>query len=378
MNIRHVILDRDGVLNHEAPGSSWIQHPDEFHWLSGALDGLKMLRDAGIRISIATNQSGVGRGVMTPSQLSLVHERMRTTARASGVELDGVFCCTHAPDAGCACRKPAPGLIEAAIGNSGIDAADTVAVGDSSSDLEAAGRAGIRAILLRTGKGSRTEALAAGLGVAVYDDLPALAKSIVAGELQHVPLRIEEIFAEHATVLSEALQASSMMLERVAFAGLHCLRGGGKVFACGNGGSAADAQHLVAELVGRFRNERRALPAVALTGDVATLTAVANDYGYERVFARQLEGLARAGDVLFALSTSGNSPNVVEAARTARRLGCIVVALSGAQGGLLAEHATLSLRVPSGIVARVQEGHQLFIHVIVDLLDELLARGGRS
>src|SRR6201992_2169963 len=124
-------------------------------------------------------------------------------------------------------------------------------------------------------------------------------------------MSINHIFADHAKVTARAAD--------------ECLQSGHKIFACGNGGSAADAQHLVAELIGRFLHERRALPAIALTADTATITALGNDYGYERIFARQLEGLAGRGDLLFAISTSGNSPNVVQAAVAARAKGCVVV-----------------------------------------------------
>lgn len=151
-----------------------------------------------------------------------------------------------------------------------------------------------------------------------------------------------------------------------------CFRQGRKIFACGNGGSASDAQHFVAELVGRFAAERRALSALALIGDAATFTALANDYGYERVFARQLEALARPGDVLFALSTSGNSANVVQAAVTARSLGCTVIALTGATGGRLASHSDLLLSVPSTVVARIQEVHMFCMHVIAEAVDGLI------
>ena len=119
-------------------------------------------------------------------------------------------------------------------------------------------------------------------------------------------MSIANIFAEHAKVTARAAQELPETLGRVVKAVDECLRGGHKILACGNGGSAADAQHLVAELIGRFLHERRALPAIALTADTATLTAIGNDYGYERVFARQLEGLAQKGDLLFAISTSGN------------------------------------------------------------------------
>lgn len=187
-------------------------------------------------------------------------------------------------------------------------------------------------------------------------------------------MSIAKIFAEHAEVTARAAEELPATLERVVQAVHACLREGHKVFACGNGGSAADAQHLVAELVGRFLHERRALPAVALTADAATLTAISNDYGYERVFARQLEGLAARGDLLFAISTSGNSPNVVQAAQTARSLGCVVVAMTGERDSRLAAHADsgLLIRAPSAVTARIQEVHSLCIHAIADTLDTLL------
>jgi D-sedoheptulose 7-phosphate isomerase len=185
-------------------------------------------------------------------------------------------------------------------------------------------------------------------------------------------MRIHEVFAEHAAVAGRAARELPPVLERIIGVLEECLLRGCKVLACGNGGSAAQAQHLAAELLGRFRDERRALPAIALTADTATLTALGNDYGYERVFARQLEALARPGDLLFAISTSGNSPNVVLAARTARSLGCTVIALTGAQGGALAPLADLLLPAPSTVVARVQEVHALCVHIVIDSLDALI------
>jgi D-sedoheptulose 7-phosphate isomerase len=124
--------------------------------------------------------------------------------------------------------------------------------------------------------------------------------------------------------------------------------------------------------VGRFREERRALPAIALTADSAILTALGNDYGYERVFARQVDALAQAGDLLFAISTSGNSPNVVNAAKAARARGCTVVALTGARGGQLAPHADLLVCAPSGVTARIQEVHTLCIHAVAESVDARL------
>jgi D-sedoheptulose 7-phosphate isomerase len=187
-------------------------------------------------------------------------------------------------------------------------------------------------------------------------------------------MSISNIFAEHAKVTARAAEELPEVLERVVAAVDDCLSRGHKIFACGNGGSAADAQHLVAELIGRFLHERRALPAIALTADAATLTAISNDYGYERVFARQLEGLAQRGDLLFAISTSGNSPNVLQAAQTALELGCVVVAMTGERDSKLAAQATagLLIRAPSTVTARIQEVHSLCIHAIADSLDTLL------
>ena len=191
-------------------------------------------------------------------------------------------------------------------------------------------------------------------------------------------MSIQEVFAEHAAVAARAAQELPPVLERIVSAVHDCLRGGGKILACGNGGSAADAQHLVAELVGRFDGERQALAAIALTADTATLTALGNDYGYERVFARQVEALGRAGDLLFAISTSGNSANVVRAAQTAHGLGCTVVGLTGAGGGQLAGHADLLLQAPSKVVARIQEIHALCIHAMVATLDGRIRGHGAS
>jgi D-glycero-D-manno-heptose 1,7-bisphosphate phosphatase len=186
MRYRHLILDRDGVLNCEPPGSGYVREPEDFRWIAGALEGLAMLRRAGIRLSVATNQSGVGRGSMTLGQLEAVHARMLAEAAAAGGALDALLVCPHPPEAGCACRKPAPGLIETAIAQSGILASETLVVGDDARDLEAAARAQVAAALVRTGKGRNTEARmgsprSAGPMVLVYDDLAALARAIVAG-----------------------------------------------------------------------------------------------------------------------------------------------------------------------------------------------------
>jgi D-sedoheptulose 7-phosphate isomerase len=177
-------------------------------------------------------------------------------------------------------------------------------------------------------------------------------------------------FDEHLRVFQEA-RATLLPSIEAAIAGVtDSLAHGGKVLVCGNGGSAADAQHFAAELVGRFVKERRGLPGIALTTDTSALTAIANDYGYDEVFARQVEGLARRGDVLIAISTSGNSKNVVRAAARAKELGCSVIALTGATGGVLAPMCDVAVLVPSNTVARIQEVHELVLHSIAEGVDE--------
>lgn len=163
--------------------------------------------------------------------------------------------------------------------------------------------------------------------------------------------------------------------ERIADAAARCwtaLAADRRVLVFGNGGSAAEAQHFAAELSGRFARERRALPAIALTTDTSVLTAVGNDYGFERVFGRQIEAFGRPGDVAVGLSTSGRSPNVVDGLRTARARGLVTIAVTGPTAADLEPHADLVLAVDGPSTARVQEGHLTVLHVICDLVESAL------
>ena len=145
---------------------------------------------------------------------------------------------------------------------------------------------------------------------------------------------------------------------------------GGKLLVMGNGGSAADAQHFVAEIVGRFKMERRALPAVALSTDTSILTAIGNDYGFEVVFSRQVEALALPGDLVVGISTSGNSPNVLKALELARSMGCRTVGLLGRDGGSIKSVCDVALVVSTTDTPRVQEGHITIIHILCDLMEK--------
>ena len=172
--------------------------------------------------------------------------------------------------------------------------------------------------------------------------------------------------------LLDAMAGDAALCEATAKAADLCvasLRGGGKVMICGNGGSAADAQHWAGELVSRFYYDRPGLAAVALTTDSSILTAIGNDYGYERVFARQVEAIGVKGDVLFALSTSGNSPNVVAALEAARAKGIATVGFTGQGGGRMAALCDLCIRVPSSSTPRIQEGHEVLGHAICGMIE---------
>ena len=154
-----------------------------------------------------------------------------------------------------------------------------------------------------------------------------------------------------------------------------CLRAGGKLLFFGNGGSAADAQHLAAEFVGRFVRERAGLPAIALTTDSSIHTAVGNDYGFDQIFARQVQALGRPGDVAIAISTSGNSPNIIEGVKAARKGYLKTIGLSGKDGGLLAAEADVVITIASTSTARIQECHITIGHLLCELTEEALAEG---
>ena len=182
--------------------------------------------------------------------------------------------------------------------------------------------------------------------------------------------RIVRIFDEHARLQKEFLKHHTESLAKVAEVLLEAFRKGRTVYFFGNGGSAADAQHLAAEYVNRFRAERRALPALALTVDTSVITSIANDSSYERVFARQIEALGRPDDVAVGLSTSGASPNVIEGLRAARARGLTAIAMTGHDGGLLAQEADIHVNVPDEATPRVQEAQLTLLHILCDLVEQ--------
>lgn len=174
--------------------------------------------------------------------------------------------------------------------------------------------------------------------------------------------------AEHQAVISQ-LEALIPAICEVADALRACIARGGKILLMGNGGSAADSQHIAAEIVGRFKKERRGLPAIALTTDTSILTSVGNDYGYDFIFSRQVEALCSSLDVVIGISTSGNSKNVVKGIEAAIEVGATTVALVGSSGGKLAEICTYNLTIPSSDTPRIQEAHILIGHSLCEMLE---------
>ncbi|MFZ1701767.1 MAG: D-glycero-beta-D-manno-heptose 1-phosphate adenylyltransferase [Pyrinomonadaceae bacterium] len=184
---------------------------------------------------------------------------------------------------------------------------------------------------------------------------------------------IEASLGEHIEVFGSLVNETLDSAEMCASIILDTVRNGKKMLICGNGGSAADAQHMAAEFVGRYETERRALPAIALTTDTSALTALANDYGFEKIFARQVEALAAEGDCLISISTSGNSPNVLAAVMEARRKGCKVIGMTGSRGKKLASLCDACVIVPSERTARIQEAHITIAHIWCEMVDATLA-----
>jgi D-sedoheptulose 7-phosphate isomerase len=193
--------------------------------------------------------------------------------------------------------------------------------------------------------------------------------------LERLRARASQHFLDSIAVKQEAERMLPQQVARAVVAMTDCLRTGGKIMACGNGGSAADAQHFAAELIGRFERERPELAAIALTTDTSILTAVGNDYGYDEIFSKQVRGLGKKSDILIGISTSGNSKNVVKAIEIAKTMGIKIIALTGNGGGKIAsllDADDIHLCAPSNRTARIQETHLVLLHALCDGVDHLL------
>ncbi len=191
--------------------------------------------------------------------------------------------------------------------------------------------------------------------------------------MSHTKQTIKDEFISHLQTVNDVIGNMEDPLKEASLLTIEVLKRGNKILLCGNGGSAADAQHIAAELTGRYKTERRGLPAIALTTDTSALTAISNDYGYTRVFDRQLEALANKGDLLIGISTSGNSENIISALKLAKKLGCKTLGFSGHDGGKMNDMCDVNLVVPSNDTPRIQEMHILFGHTLCQIIDNQLS-----
>jgi phosphoheptose isomerase len=383
-----VVLDRDGTINVER---HYLAEPDQVELIDGAAQGLRRLSDLGLELIVITNQSGVGRGYFTEGTLALIHDRLTALLDAEGVRLSGIYVCPHVPDDGCGCRKPRTALLERAGRERGFDPREAFVVGDKPSDIELGRRAGSTTLLVRTGYGAATAAAGDVGADYIVGDLREAARVIEgligAGESAGTPgkgvhgmdakpvsvTRARAYLAESAEIKRLTGEACAEAIATAARVLVEAFQSGNKLLLCGNGGSAADCQHMAAELVSRLTKdfERPGLPAIALTTDTSFLTAYANDCGFEGIFARQVQALGRPGDVLIGISTSGNSPNVIQAVEVARERGMRSVILTGASGRL-AKLADVTIAVPSDDTQHIQEAHLAVEHIVCMLVEQAL------
>lgn len=396
-----LFLDRDGVINAD---TGYVHTREEFVFLPGIFSLVRAARAAGHLVVVVTNQAGIGRGYYSEAQFHELMDWVKARFREQGGDLDAVYFCPDHPAHGIgryrrdsAWRKPGPGMLLQAAREHGIDLTRSVMVGDSPKDMEAGRAAGIGTLLYVGGEGSpegaRKVADLAGVEAALF---PGPTEVEAGGVMRKSHIQKVVAGCPAAGSLADALAASVAMLAE-------CVRSGGKILVCGNGGSAADAEHIVGELMKGFLlprplldkeaaaleaafpgeaealrvNLQRAVPAVSLVASVSLATAFANDVAAEYIFAQQVFGLGKPGDVLWGISTSGNSRNILHAMRVARAYGVRTLGFTGRDGGAMAMLSDVEVRVPLWETPAIQE-LQLPLHhaVCAELEAELFGNAG--
>lgn len=364
-----VLLDRDGTINVER---NYLSDPDDIELIPNAAAGLRMMQELEFRLIVVTNQSAVGRGYFDMARLDTIHDRLGELLADEGVLLDGIYVCPHTPDDACSCRKPASGLVEQAAAELGFEPSEAFIVGDKACDIELGQAVGATTILTRTGYGREEEHSGTTWPDFIVEDLVEAAGLI--GSTAGLSTRLRRhVLASIAAKHGVLARCEPSILDAVD-AIVASLRRGGKLLICGNGGSAADAQHLAAEFVSllNVRFPRPGMAALALTTDSSFLTAYSNDFDFSGVFERQIQALGRSGDVVLGISTSGNSENVVRGLGYANEHGMATIALTGGTGGAMAKIADTAIRVPSIKVQHIQEAHIVIEHVLTDLVERAL------
>lgn len=369
-----VLIDRDGTIIVE---KYYLSSVDQVELLPAAAEGLRMLQDLGFGLIVVTNQSGIARGKLTLETLAGIHAELERQLAPAGVHIDAFYHCPHVPENLCECRKPKPFLALQAASDFGFELARSFVIGDKPCDIELGRNAGARTILVRTGYGREHED--AGLQADfIADNLVDAANYILTMTTTVLISTAHERLRAHVRGSIETKQRLLAECEDGLIAAAEAittsLQSGGKLLLCGNGGSAADCQHLAAEFVSVLNQSflRPGLPAIALTTDSSILTASANDFGFAGIFARQVQALGRPGDVLIGISTSGNSENVLRALEHARDHGIRTIGLTGAKGGKLASVCDICLRAPSEVTQFIQESHIMIGHILCDLAEQSL------
>jgi phosphoheptose isomerase len=370
----YILLDRDGTIIVE---KNYLSSVDDLELLPGAMEGLRLLQDLGCGLIVVTNQSGIARGKLTVDTLTSIHAELRKRLAAGGVHIDAFYHCPHVPEDHCACRKPKPLLARQAATDLGFDLRRSFVIGDKPCDIDLANNCGARPILVRTGYGREYEA--AGIQAEfIASDLVEAAHYI--GSMIHSVLHptARERLRRHVAGSIETKQKLLAECEDAMIAAAEVitqsLESGGKLLLCGNGGSAADCQHIAAEFVSVLNQSflRPGLPAIAMTTDTSILTASANDFGFEGIYARQVQALGRPGDVVIGISTSGNSENVLRALQYARDHGMGTIGLTGSPGGKMAGVCDICLCAPSKVTQFIQESHIMMGHILCDLAEQSL------
>lgn len=370
---RYVILDRDGTL---IVDKNYLHDPDEVELLPGVVDGLKKLISEGYGLIVVTNQSGVGRGYFGESEVQAVNSKLSALLNSHGIDVLGFYHCPHTPEDNCGCRKPAIGMVCEACRELCFSLGDVQCViGDKTSDVSLADNLGVPSVLVLTGYGESCLNNGASPSFCAKNMMEA-ANYIINYEEQRLSILkiFDENIEENIRLLKE-LRMVGREIERAVSVMTDSLKNNGRIFVCGNGGSAADAQHMAAELSGRFLKERKALDAMALSSNPSVITAVGNDYSFAEIFARQVEAHGRGGDVLIAISTSGNSMNIVNAVKKAKKIGIHTIGLTGCSGGEITKITDILIKVPSSSVPRIQEMHLLIEHTLCEMTEQILFPG---